>query len=271
MSRHLDSLVFALVGSASSPLLAQVGFSLESVSPSVDGDGDERSSIVRCRFTGGLDDKAISIEAPGRHGEPRVARNILTSCGTGIAIEDGARVSDGHHNTIVSCRIGLDLFAKDEASDGGHADVHSTILWNNLTNLALDELSTLTIDHSNVGAASSALEAWPGEGNLSADPRFVDAVVSNSALRPESPCIDAGREGSDIGAVEFDGTPAVVFLRGDANESGRVDISDAIKTLGFLFLGEPAPSCHDRMYSDDDGQLNLTDAVTILNFLFFGG
>jgi len=32
------------------------------------------------------------------------------------------------------------------------------------------------------------------------------------------------------------------FRRGDANASGKVDISDPIATLGFLFLGDPASS-----------------------------
>jgi len=33
------------------------------------------------------------------------------------------------------------------------------------------------------------------------------------------------------------------FIRGDANRDGRRDISDALFTLGYLFLNGPAPLC----------------------------
>jgi hypothetical protein len=62
------------------------------------------------------------------------------------------------------------------------------------------------------------------------------------------------------------------FRRGDANLSGKVDISDPIATLGFLFLGSPTSlACRDAADSDDRGDVNLTDAVYTLNRLFIGG
>jgi hypothetical protein len=61
------------------------------------------------------------------------------------------------------------------------------------------------------------------------------------------------------------------FLRGDANEDGAVDVSDAVFILRFLFLGGPGPSCLDAADADDDGRLELTDAIFALNHLFLGG
>ena len=58
------------------------------------------------------------------------------------------------------------------------------------------------------------------------------------------------------------------FLRGDANFDLAVNISDAIFTLSYLFLGGPAPSCEDAADADDSGKLALTDAVFTLNYLF---
>ncbi|MBI4603918.1 MAG: hypothetical protein HY721_18335 [Planctomycetes bacterium] len=60
------------------------------------------------------------------------------------------------------------------------------------------------------------------------------------------------------------------FLRGDANFDLKVDISDAVFTLSYLFLGGAAPSCEDSADADDTGKLELTDAVFTLSFLFGG-
>jgi hypothetical protein len=61
------------------------------------------------------------------------------------------------------------------------------------------------------------------------------------------------------------------FIRGDADMSGAVDITDAIAVLGFLFLGSPLPDCPDARDSNDDGEVDITDAIRILSFLFLGG
>jgi|SoiMethySBSTD1v2_1073268.scaffolds.fasta_scaffold469430_2 hypothetical protein len=61
------------------------------------------------------------------------------------------------------------------------------------------------------------------------------------------------------------------FLRGDTDSNGRLEITDAVVTLGSLFLGFPAPHCLDAADSDDNGDINITDAVYVLNYLFTGG
>lgn len=65
---------------------------------------------------------------------------------------------------------------------------------------------------------------------------------------------------------------SALFLRGDVNESGKpVDISDAMYTLGCLFLGTDCPQCPDAADTNDDGELDFSDAVYTLLFLFAGG
>jgi hypothetical protein len=61
------------------------------------------------------------------------------------------------------------------------------------------------------------------------------------------------------------------FRRADGNGDGKVDISDAVSMLGFLFLGGPAPLCPDAADANDDGEVDISDAVSTLNFLFLGG
>jgi hypothetical protein len=61
------------------------------------------------------------------------------------------------------------------------------------------------------------------------------------------------------------------FRRGDANADGRVDISDAIRTFMYLFLGAPPPRCLDAADSNDDGAIDISDGVTTLNDFFIPG
>ncbi|HLU46628.1 MAG TPA: cohesin domain-containing protein, partial [Planctomycetota bacterium] len=61
-----------------------------------------------------------------------------------------------------------------------------------------------------------------------------------------------------------------VFIRGDSNGDHRVDLSDAVFTLGYLFLGKETPGCLDAVDANDDGNLDLSDAVSTLEFLFSG-
>ena len=64
---------------------------------------------------------------------------------------------------------------------------------------------------------------------------------------------------------------AGAFLRGDSNGSGTLDISDAVRTIGYLFLGMEAPGCLDAADTNDDGRLDLADPIYCLDFLFRGG
>ncbi|MEM7235079.1 MAG: trypsin-like peptidase domain-containing protein [Planctomycetota bacterium] len=61
------------------------------------------------------------------------------------------------------------------------------------------------------------------------------------------------------------------FQRGDARDSGDVNLSDAITILNYLFLSGASPSCLKAADADDSGGLNLTDGVYLLTFLFQGG
>lgn len=62
------------------------------------------------------------------------------------------------------------------------------------------------------------------------------------------------------------------FIRGDSNDDGAVDLSDASFILSTLFTSSDGPgiACADSADTDDDGVINLTDAVRLLSFLFRG-
>ena len=62
-----------------------------------------------------------------------------------------------------------------------------------------------------------------------------------------------------------------LFIRGDANGDGAVDIADPVATLGFLFLGDATPGCLEAANANDEGDIDISDAVHTLNYLFLGG
>ena len=62
------------------------------------------------------------------------------------------------------------------------------------------------------------------------------------------------------------------FVRGDSNGDSAVDISDAVATLNYLFVGGgQVLACEDAGDANDDGSLNITDPVYVLSYLFQGG
>jgi len=71
--------------------------------------------------------------------------------------------------------------------------------------------------------------------------------------------------------VMIGGSVPGAFRRGEANGDGAIDISDAVATLGWLFLGSSEPWCLDAADSDDSGSIDLSDAVYTLQYLFLAG
>jgi hypothetical protein len=75
--------------------------------------------------------------------------------------------------------------------------------------------------------------------------------------------------GDGIVSIERLSLPAPrFFLRGDADLNGKVELTDAVTSLTYLFLGGARPACLDAADATDDGALNLTDAIFTLDFLF---
>jgi len=60
------------------------------------------------------------------------------------------------------------------------------------------------------------------------------------------------------------------FRRGDVVVDGALDLSDAIQILGFLVLGNRLEGCPDAADADDDGQVGITDPLRLLRSLFLG-
>ena len=85
-----------------------------------------------------------------------------------------------------------------------------------------------------------------------------------------------GRQFVDNAAVELvsewiAGIEEHSFQRGNCDGVGPLDLTDAVYTLNFLFLGGAEPPCREACDADSNKRLDLTDGVYTLNFLFLAG
>ncbi|MCZ6795095.1 MAG: hypothetical protein O7J95_15940 [Planctomycetota bacterium] len=99
---------------------------------------------------------------------------------------------------------------------------------------------------------------WVGRNELASPPVEFD---------PLAPRDDDGDGAVDLLVV---GSPGPFFRRGDSNNDDGVDLSDAVYTLGHLFLGGPAPDCLKGADINDDGGVDLSDTIALLGYLFLG-
>jgi len=78
------------------------------------------------------------------------------------------------------------------------------------------------------------------------------------------------------GAIDSDGDgildacQGVPFIRGDCNQDGTIDISDAIQILEYLFGGSSSTNCFDALDFNSSGQVDVADAISGLGYLFQG-
>jgi len=63
-----------------------------------------------------------------------------------------------------------------------------------------------------------------------------------------------------------------VYIRGDANGDGIIDISDVVYLAHYLFIRDsPAPYPLEAGDANCDGVVDIADVVYLINFVFLGG
>jgi hypothetical protein len=84
---------------------------------------------------------------------------------------------------------------------------------------------------------------------------------------------DTATHQSSVTNLDFGegGEELPVFFRGDADNNGRLELTDGVFILNFLFTGGAAPTCSDAADADDSGLVQLTDGIVVLGYLFLGG
>jgi Right handed beta helix region len=186
-------------------------------------------------------DKGVSVGDNGESFGTVVSNCLIYACQAGIMAKDSCDVTV-INCTVVSNRWGFTNYNKNgsAAYTGGYTTNYNSILWNNITTVSLRNGGTLTSDHSILGNTN-----WPGTGNFSADPLFLNPLQQDYRLQPGSPAIGAGRNGATLGAsypvgaamalshpridaIERQGAAAVLRFWADNEKTYSVLCSDVI-------------------------------------------
>ena len=182
-------------------------------------------------------------------------------------------------------------FSENTAKYGGALSVQyysyptltNCILWGDTPDeIQLGRGSEIDINYSDVEGG------WRGKGNIDLRPIFVNPAIGDLHLIPGSPCINVGtNDAPDLPSTDFDGEPriicdiadmgadevpepgcdAIVFVRGDCNADGIVNIADPIYNLCYQFQMGPS-TCLIAQDTNDDEAVDLADAVYNISYQF---
>ena len=128
-----------------------------------------------------------------------------------------------------------------------------------------------------IGHGTFANGSVPGSSENSFFPAEIDRsmlVAGTNVIAVEVHQSDA--DSSDLSfdmeiVARGSATSGTAFVRGEVNRDGQIDLSDGVTILLVLFAGLANPGCDDAMDTDDTGTLEITDAIRLLQFLFLGG
>ena len=133
-------------------------------------------------------------------------------------------------------------------------------------------------------AATAACDAVPRElcdnGRDDDGDGAIDCAATDCPACPE--LCDNGADDDGDGAVDCDDDDCAdsaackvpagpLFVRGDGNSDGSINLTDGVIPLLYLFSGGDAPVCFDAADTNDTGNIEITDAIIIFSWLFSGG
>jgi hypothetical protein len=108
--------------------------------------------------------------------------------------------------------------------------------------------------------------------NIIRNPLFADTI--DFALLCNSPCIDAGDSSAQVpesGGYRIDmGKNEFPYIIGDANNNYRIDVTDVILVINYLFIHGPAPCPYHSGDTNSDRIIDVRDVVCLINYLFCG-
>ena len=258
------------------------------------------STIKNCSFTG----NTVTTSGGGMYNDDNSTPTI-TNC---TLSNNSAKYGGGMYNddtsspTIINCTIygnsATNYGGGTRNKDASTPTITNCILWANTApdgpGIYNDDTSTPIITYCDIQGV------FEGEGNINADPLFVDPSNNNFHLKATSPCIDKGtNSAAGIPNTDFDGDSRIidgdndgtatvdmgadeyapsVTADGDVaplgNRDGKVDVGDALVALRFALLLE-TPTQEDIHHGDvapldtsglphPDGKIDVGDALVIL-------
>ncbi|MBW8041844.1 MAG: hypothetical protein FVQ85_17850 [Planctomycetes bacterium] len=181
--------------------------------------GSGRPTLIRCTFSG---NSALGEWGRGGAIYNESRSTTLTNCmfsGNVAGLAGGGIYSRNYSNaTMTNCTFSDNSanFGRALACDSFYSPsdirVNSSIIWDGGNEIWNNDNSTITITYSDIQ------NGWPGEGNIDADPLFVNEDNRDYHLLEDSLCIDAGDPNylAEPNKTDLDGKPRIV--------GGRIDM-----------------------------------------------
>jgi hypothetical protein len=203
-------------------------------------------TLTNCTFTGN------SASSSGGGIQNHTSSPILIGCifsGNSTVSAGGGMANAYSSPTLTNCTFS----ANSAVVYGGGISNHSSspaltncILWGNTPDeiLNTDQASSPLVTYSDIQGG------YIGDGNIDADPLFVEADGGDYRLGPSSPCIDAGsNDAPNLPLTDFEGDARV--LDGDGDGTAIVD-------MGADEMSEEPPPPPALIFVDADATGNDT-------------
>jgi parallel beta-helix repeat protein/predicted outer membrane repeat protein len=209
-----------MLNGSSSPTLTNCTFSGNSAGNSGGGmaNGSASPALTNCTFSG---NSATYGGGMANSGSPSPTLTNCTFSGNSASALGGGIYSSVGSATLTNC-----TFSGNSAPNGG--GIYNYYSTPTLTNSILwgdspEEISNSDLFLSPLVTYSDVQGGHPGDGNIDADPQFVDPASGDYHLGPHSPCIDAGNNDAPyLPEVDFEGELRIVD--GDSDGTAIVDM-----------------------------------------------
>ncbi|MFM1767748.1 MAG: hypothetical protein RJA22_277 [Verrucomicrobiota bacterium] len=157
-------------------------------------------------------DKGVSVGDTGDSSGSIVSNCLIYACRSGVMAKDLCDVSVRQTTIILVTNDSLRHAwgftnynkANPTSPTGGGITTNSynNIIWGTGTTISMVNGSQLYCDHNLLYNTN-----WPGTGNFTAEPLFVNPAQRDYRLQPGSPALTAGRAGAPLGAQFPVGSP----------------------------------------------------------------
>ncbi|MBI2948902.1 MAG: Ig-like domain-containing protein, partial [Verrucomicrobia bacterium] len=174
------------------------------------------------------DAKGISVF----NGEVRLRRSLIANCFAGISAKSSGppAVVRIDQCTITGIDHGVGAATKSNAS-AGNINIY-------LANSIIRSADALRSDFGPEKFASvtycALSETWPGAGNITADPLFVDAAAGDYRLQRGSPCLDAG---DPAAPPDADGSRTDIGYFAGPSQPRELTVNITSPASGAVFAG----------------------------------
>ena len=229
-------------------------------SDSLDFNGSTNVVIHDCLIYD-FSDKACSAGTATAFNQPAAVGIVLSNCliygvDSCLAVKDKSSASI-FNNTFVGSAYGIRLYQKYSTPVAGGGGVITTaadnIIWGNSTDILIATNSSMVATYSDIGGTN-----WPGAGNISSDPLFLNAGRRDYRLGTNSPAAGTGHAGGKMGAHFPVGAPmALSHPRIDS-----VAVSNGIATVRFWADSEKSYTLQSGTSLSEGTWTTITNVTT---------